>query len=81
MDLKCNNCGHVGDKVDFRFLNHADSAGVECFRQCPKCHAAVFSEEMEELEAYCGGTVWGTSKLRGRVFTRPRPPKDTEQER
>ena len=80
MELKCSHCGHVGDKVDFRFLNHADSAGVQCYRQCPQCHGAVFCEEMEEAEAYCGGTVWGTSGLRGRVFTRPRPPKELKQE-
>ncbi len=80
MDLECRNCGHKGNKLDFRFLNHADSAGVDCYRQCPKCHVAVYCEEMEEAEAYGGGSVWGTSKLRGKVFTRPRPQKDTEQE-
>ncbi len=78
MDLKCGKCGHTDNKLEFRFLNHADSAGIDCYRQCPECNAAVYSEEMEGPEAYGGGKVWGTSKLRGRVFTRPRPKKDQE---
>ncbi len=80
MELKCRKCGHKSNKLDFRFLNHVDSAGIDCYRQCPKCFAAVYSEEMEEAEAFCSGTVWGTSKLRGQVFRRPRPNKDTDQE-
>lgn len=69
MDLTCGNCGHKAGKVEFRFLSHAASAGADTYRQCPKCHCAVYCDEVEDTD-YAGGKAWGTSGLRGRVFTR-----------
>jgi len=70
MQLKCDNCGYVGSQAEFRFLSHVDSAGSDCYRQCPKCHVAVYSEEVGESEDYSGKGVWGAGPLRGKVFRR-----------
>ncbi|MBU2490387.1 MAG: hypothetical protein KKA60_13435 [Proteobacteria bacterium] len=75
MDLTCGNCGHKASKVEFRYLNRADSAGAATYRQCPACRVAVYCEEMEDEGDYAQGRVWGTSKLRGTVFTRENRPK------
>ena len=68
MQFKCDNCGYEGSKAEFRFLGHVDSAGSDCYRQCPKCHVAVYSEEVGEAEDYSGKDVWGAGQMRGRVF-------------
>lgn len=66
MPITCDNCGYKGLKSEFRFLNTADSAGIDVYRQCPKCHCAVYSEELEEEPPGIG--LWGATKLRGQVF-------------
>ncbi|MDY6880718.1 MAG: hypothetical protein V2J25_00575 [Desulfatiglans sp.] len=70
MTVKCDNCGHEGSKAEFRYLGLAESAGPNSYRLCPRCHAAIFCEELEGSDRSSGRTVWGVGPLRGRVFTK-----------
>ena len=76
MALKCDNCGHEGLRHEFRVLCHADGAGPDYYRQCPKCNVAVYSDELEQDEQSPPADVWGLSSLRGQVFRRPRKKKE-----
>ena len=66
--LNCEWCGYEGDGSEFRYLGHADEAGPNTYRQCPKCHCAVYCEELEFDSL--GEDVWGTGGMRGQVFSR-----------
>ena len=75
MKLKCKKCGCEGSKAEFKYLHLADSAGPNTYRQCPKCQAGVYCDELDEGEQFSGEGVWGAGPLRGRVFTK----KDRKQ--
>jgi len=70
MALVCDNCKYEGSRADFKFLSHADSAGPNTYRQCPKCHVAIYCEELDVIDDNHGECAWGTGKLRGQVFRR-----------
>ena len=49
-------------------MSLAEELGPNTYRQCPKCHRAVYVEELE-LESL-GEDVWGTGRHRGKVFSK-----------
>ncbi len=79
-DMTCPYCDHKGNKVDFNFLSHADSAGANTYRRCPECHKPVYCDEVADGSDFAGTDVWGTSSMRGRTFTKKIPIKNKEQE-
>ncbi len=80
LKMTCPYCGRTGEKIDFNFLSHADSAGANTYRKCPECHKPVYCDEVAEGEDYAGTDVWGTSRMRGQVFTKKIPVTNGEGE-
>ncbi|MGB2798907.1 MAG: hypothetical protein WBC55_01860 [Dehalococcoidia bacterium] len=66
--IKCESCGYEGPSSEFRYLGLAEEMGPNTYRQCPKCHCAVYCEELEFKSS--GKKVWGTGGMRGQVFAK-----------